>query len=98
LANTKTAKKQLLVTARNHKRNLNYKTRLKSAIKKARAALKAPDATAAAGAVNEAVKTLYRSATKGIIKKQNASRRVGRLMKAYGKAFAPAAPATPPQV
>jgi len=91
MANTKTAKKQILVTKRNHERNLAIKSRLKSTLKRARLAIAAAaDATAATDALNLAVKTLYKSATKGIIKKQNASRRVGRLMLSYNRAFDPA--------
>jgi small subunit ribosomal protein S20 len=87
LANTKTAKKQLLITARNHARNQHYSTMLKTALKKAHLAIGSADAQAAQQAVNTAVATLQRSATKGVIKRQNASRRVGRIMRAYNKRF-----------
>jgi len=92
LANTKTAKKQLLITARNHERNQQYSTMLKTALKKARLAISGADAQSAQQAVNTAGATLQRSATKGVIKRQNASRRVGRIMRAYNKRFNPAAP------
>ena len=96
MANTSTAKKQLKNTARNHKRNQHYKSMLKSALKKARAAISTGEDTAAAqAAVNEAVSTLYRSASKGIIKRQNAWRRVGRMMRAYDKQFNPRPAAAP---
>jgi small subunit ribosomal protein S20 len=89
LANTKTAKKQLLVTARNHARNQHYGSLLKTALKKARLAIAGgADAQAAAAAVNEAVRTLHRSATKGIIRRENASRRAGRIMRAYNAKYA----------
>jgi small subunit ribosomal protein S20 len=99
VANTKTAKKQILITARNHARNLALRTRLKTMVKRAKAAIAAAaNQEEAQTAVNEAARTLYKSATKGIIKKQNASRRVSRLMKGYATAFglrtAPAATAT----
>jgi small subunit ribosomal protein S20 len=87
LANTKTAKKQLLITARNHQRNQHYGTMLKTALKKARLAISSTDAQAAQQAMNTAVATLQRSATKGIIKRQNANRRVSRIMRAYHKRF-----------
>jgi small subunit ribosomal protein S20 len=88
VANTKTAKKQLLNTKRNHLRNQRYKTTLKNALKTARAAIVAGgDPGAAQEAVNSAVKTLYRSASKGVIKRQNASRRVSRIMLAYDRKF-----------
>lgn len=88
MANTKSAKKQILVSKRNQERNVQYKSALKTAIKKARLAISGGDASAAQAQVNEAVGTLYKSVTKGIIKKQNASRRVGRLMRAFNKQFA----------
>jgi small subunit ribosomal protein S20 len=91
MPNTKTAKKQLQVTKRNNERNRHFKSTLKTAVKKARAAITAAeDAQAAQLAVNAAVKTLYRSATKRIIKKQNAYRHVSRLMRAFNTAFRPA--------
>jgi small subunit ribosomal protein S20 len=98
MANTKTAKKQIQVSKRNHERNVAVKSRLKSMLKRARQAIaEGQDAAAATDALNQAVKTLYKSATKGIIKKQNASRRVGRLMLSFNRAFnadgTPVAPA-----
>lgn len=88
MANTKTAKKQLLVTRRNHLRNVHYKTMLKTAIKRARQVIAgASDSAAAQEALNFAVKSLYKTASKGIIKKQTASRRVSRIMKLYSKHF-----------
>jgi small subunit ribosomal protein S20 len=91
MPNTKTAKKQLLVTKRNYERNRHFKSALKTAVKKARAAIEAASSPEAAQqAMNEAVKTLYRSATKRIIKKQNAYRHVSRLMRSYNHAFRPA--------
>lgn len=91
MANTKTAKKQIEISKRNHARNLAVKSRLKTMLKRARTAIAAAeDQAAASAAVNEAVRALHRSATKGIIKRQNASRRVSRLMLSMNKAFNPA--------
>jgi small subunit ribosomal protein S20 len=90
--NTKTAKKQLLVSRRNRERNQHVLTTLKTALKKARAGIaEGKDATAAGAAVNLAVQVLHRTATKGVIKRQNASRRASRLMRAYNQCFAGAA-------
>ena len=91
MANTKTAKKMILVSERNRVRNLHFKTILKNAIKKAKAAIDAgEDKEAATAAVSQAVKHLHRTASKGIIKRGNASRRASRLMTAFNKAFATA--------
>jgi small subunit ribosomal protein S20 len=99
MANTKTAKKQILVTKRNAERNLAIKSKLKTMLKRARAAIAAGgDQAAAQEALSAAIKTLHKSATKGVIKKQNADRRAGRLAISFNKVFSPkaepAAPAT----
>lgn len=91
MANTKTAKKQLQISERNRVRNLHYKTIMKNAVKKAKAAIAAgEDQEAARAAVSNVVRTLHRTATRGIIKRRNASRRVSRMMIAFNKAFNPA--------
>ena len=88
MPNTKTAKKQLRTSERNRMRNLGYKTQMKNALKQAREAIAAGgDAEAAKLSVNHAVRTLHKTATKGIIKRQNASRRISRLMHAYNTVF-----------
>jgi small subunit ribosomal protein S20 len=88
LANTKSAKKQILINARNHARNVRYRTMLKTALKNARTAIAdGSDADAAQEKLNAAVKTLYKSVTRGILVKHNAQRRVGRLMKSYHRTF-----------
>jgi ribosomal protein S20 len=88
VANTKSAKKQILINARNRERNVRYRTMLKNALKGARSAIaEGGDAAVAQEKVNFAVKTLYKSVTRGILVKHNAKRRVGRLMKAYHQTF-----------
>lgn len=88
MANTKSAKKQILITARNNARNVRYRTMLKTSLKRVRTAISdGTDAAAAQAAVNEAVRALYRSVTRGIIHRGNAKRRVGRIMKAYERRF-----------
>ncbi|MEZ5338259.1 MAG: 30S ribosomal protein S20 [bacterium] len=87
MANTKTAKKQILVSRRNHERNVHFKTMLKTSIKKARTAMAGEDKEAAKAALDAAVKRIYKSATKRLIKKQNASRKVSRLMLAFNRQF-----------
>lgn len=92
MPNTKTAKKQLLVTKRNFERNRHFKSTLKTAVKKARAAIAtAENQDEAQKAMQAAVKTLYRSASKRIIKKQSAYRHVSRLMRSFNNAFNPKA-------
>lgn len=87
MANTKTAKKQILVSRRNQERNVHFKSMLKTSIKKARIAMEGEDKEAAKAALDAAVKRIYKSATKRLIKKQNASRKVSRLMLAFNRQF-----------
>ncbi|HEX9746531.1 MAG TPA: 30S ribosomal protein S20 [bacterium] len=63
-------------------RNFSLRSKLKTTLKSARAAIDTKSENAlekVAGACRE----LDRMATKGLIKKENASRRKSRLMKAY---------------
>jgi small subunit ribosomal protein S20 len=96
--NTKTAKKQLQVSRRNQARNYHYRTILKSAVKSARVAITAgTDRDQAQAALDKAVKTLHRSATRNLIKRQNASRRASRLAIAFNKSFNQVAAVDPVQ-
>lgn len=89
MANTKTAKQQLKVTERNRVRNLHYKTVLKTAMKRAKNAIEeGADKDDAQKLVSSAIKQLHRSATRRIIKRQNASRRASRLQAALNRKFA----------
>lgn len=89
MPNTKTAKKQLLINERNRERNQHYKSLMKTTMKKARTVIDAgEDRNEAQAAINKAVKVLHRTASRGIIKRQNASRRISRLMTSFNKQFA----------
>lgn len=80
MANIKSAKKRIKVTARNRKRNLIYKNKIKKLIRESRKALE-KGAENAGELVKQAVKWLDKAASKNIIKKNTASRRKSRLMK-----------------
>ena len=81
MANLKASKKDILVNKRNHDRNKNLKTALKSAIKVATAAIESfGDETKAL--VFSACRLVDKVTTKGIIKKKTAARKKSRLMKA----------------
>jgi small subunit ribosomal protein S20 len=87
MANSKAAKKYILVTKRNRERNKHNITVLKTALKLARDSVsKVDDKT------KEIVQTTCRildvSAQKGIIKKKTAARKKSRLVKAFNKATA----------
>jgi small subunit ribosomal protein S20 len=91
VANTKTAKKQILINERNHARNLHYKTRMKNVVKKVRAILSNPDVPIeeAKSALIEAQRVINQTSTKGVIHKNTASRKIGRLATLLNKTYAP---------
>jgi small subunit ribosomal protein S20 len=90
LANTKSAEKRIRSNARRALRNKMYRSRVKTAIKKAERAIftGAPDPEL----VREAMSMLDRAAVKGIIHKNNAARRKSRLAKKLAKATAASTP------
>ena len=80
MPNTKSAKKDLLTSRRNHQRNQSVKSRLKTLRTKALAAIKADVATSD-DAIKTALKEFDSAATKGIIHPNTAARRKSRLCK-----------------
>lgn len=60
-------------------RNRAVKTHVHSAVKSAQEALVGGDAERAAGALREAMKVLGKAATKGVIHRNTASRKISRL-------------------
>jgi small subunit ribosomal protein S20 len=91
LANTRSAEKRNRQAQKRRTRNVQVRTGLRSAVKKAREAI-AGGEEGAKQAVQAALRTLDRAASKGVIHKNAAARRIGRLARAAGKA-AKAAPA-----
>ena len=89
MPNTKSAKKDLLISERNRLRNQSVKSRLKTLRTKAITAI-TTDATASEVAVKDALKAFDTAATKGIIHKNTAARRKARLMKRLNAANAQA--------
>jgi small subunit ribosomal protein S20 len=86
VANTRSAEKRNRQTQKRRARNVQVRTGLKSAVKKAREAVVQADPAAAKQAVQVALRTLDKAASKGIIHKNAAARRIGRLAKALAKA------------
>jgi small subunit ribosomal protein S20 len=79
LANTKSAEKRIRSNERKRLRNQSYRSRVKTAVRKAEQLIFSGQASE--DAVREAVSTLDKAAVKGIIHKNNAARRKSRLMK-----------------
>ncbi|MBI4307084.1 MAG: 30S ribosomal protein S20 [Chloroflexi bacterium] len=84
-------KKSHRVDLRRHDRNKPILTATRRRVALARQAIESdPKSLQSAEALQGAIKRLAQAATKGVIKKNNASRRISRLTKAYNKAIKPA--------
>ena len=81
LANTKSAIKRIRQNARRRERNRVITTRTRTFVKKARTAQGDGSLEEARTATMDAIRTLDKAAEKGILHKNNASRRKGRLMR-----------------
>jgi small subunit ribosomal protein S20 len=92
LANTKSAEKRIRITEKRRVRNVAVRTTVKSAVKKAREALSSKDQSKTPEAIKEAATTISKAASKGVLHKRNAARRISRLAKAANKAKAAAQP------
>ena len=79
MANSKSAKKRVIVAERNRVRNQAVKTRIKTMAKKVLATVEDQNLEAAKVALSIAYKELDKAVTKGIIKKNTASRKKARL-------------------
>ena len=79
MANSKSAKKRILVAERNRVRNQAVKTRVKTMAKKVLATLEVKDVEAAKAALSVAYKEFDKAVSKGILKKNTASRKKARL-------------------
>ncbi len=95
MANTKSAEKQNRQATKHRARNSSITSAVRTEVRKFRETLEGTDTTRStektAAALKEAIKKIAKAATKGIIHKSQASRRIARLSKAaHGKA-APAA-------
>lgn len=85
MANIKSAKKRIKVSAKKSLRNKMIKSKTKTAIKKVIVASEAGNKEGAATALANAVKTIDKAASKGIYHKNNAARKKSRLAKMVNK-------------
>ena len=81
MANIKSAKKRILVTATRTARNKSIKSAVKTSIKKVEAAVEAKNKEEAQAALTAAISTISKAANKGVYHKNNAARKVSRLTK-----------------
>lgn len=79
MANTSSAKKATRKIARRAATNKNRRSRVRTYVRKVEEALAAGDKSAAEAAFLAAQPELMRAATKGVIHKNTASRKVSRL-------------------
>ena len=75
-------KKRVLVNRKKAERNKSIKSAVKTSIKKVEVAIEAKDKEAATVALQNAISTIDKAATKGVYHKNTAARKVSRLSKA----------------
>ncbi|MCF8034493.1 MAG: 30S ribosomal protein S20 [Desulfarculaceae bacterium] len=79
MANHVSALKRARQNLKRSTRNRAYRTRVRSVVKQVRLAIDAGDAEAAQAALTKAVPLIDKAASKGVLHKKNASRKVSRL-------------------
>ena len=79
MANTKSARKATRVIARRTEVNKARRTLLRSSVRKVEEAIQSGDRKAAMAAFKAAEPVIMRAAQRGIVHKNNASRKVSRL-------------------
>lgn len=79
MANHKSAQKRIRQTKTRTERNRYYKTRLKNMVRSLREAVESKDITKAQECLKVANREIHKLVSKGILKKNTASRKVSRL-------------------
>lgn len=85
MANLKSAIKRIRQSTRQTERNRYWRKSLRTAVRRVDSAIKAGDVEAAKSQLPEAISVINRVASKGVIPKSRASRRVSRLTTAVNK-------------
>jgi small subunit ribosomal protein S20 len=85
VANHKSAEKRARQAERRRARNRGVTSALRTRVKALRDAIASGDKAAATARLRDAEKALRQAATKGVMKKETASRQVSRLAKAVHK-------------
>ena len=84
MAQHKSAKKRARQNLERRARNRTVRSRLKTAVKYARVALAGTDGAVASDALRKAEGEIRKAASKGVLSKKQASRRVSRLARRLG--------------
>jgi small subunit ribosomal protein S20 len=79
MANTKSARKSTRQIAKRTAINKTPRSTLRSSLRKVEEAITSGDRTAAAAALKQAEPVIMRAAQRGVVHKNNASRKVSRL-------------------
>lgn len=82
MANLPSVEKRHRQSLKRRARNVQKRSQVKTAVKKLREIIAKKDPAAALAALRDTAKVLDKAASKGVIKKANASRRIARLSKA----------------
>ena len=90
MANTASAEKRNRQAQKRRARNVQVRTGVKSAVKKLREAIAKGDPAATQVALKSAEKTIGKAASKGVLHKNAASRKISCLAKAAAKPAAAA--------
>ena len=86
MANIKSAKKRIVTSQKRAAKNKAVKSGVKTAVKKVLVAVEAKDAAAAAATFENAKSIIDKAASKGVLHKNTAARKVSRLAAAVKKA------------
>ena len=81
MANLKSAKKRVLINTKKKEANNEFRTSMRTSIKKTEKAVLANNKEDAKASLHTAVKNIDKSATKGIVHKNYAARQKSRLTK-----------------
>ncbi|MBN2126301.1 MAG: 30S ribosomal protein S20 [Deltaproteobacteria bacterium] len=85
MANHKSALKRAKQSEVRRQRNVACKTRVKTVVKDVRTAVAASDAGVAQEALKKAVSTIQKTASKGVLHRKSASRKISRLARQVHK-------------
>lgn len=85
MANTASATKRNRQAQKRRARNVQVRTGVKSAVKKVREALEKGDGAAAKAALKNAERSIGKASSKGVVHRNAASRKIGRLATAVAK-------------
>lgn len=90
MANTASAEKRNRQAQKRRHQNLHVRSGVKGAVKKVREALAQGNAALARETLHQASRAIDKAASKGVVHRNAAARKIARLSRAVAKAAAPA--------